>query len=170
MVVNKCKRLLSLLFFLFSCNVLEKSANIRYLEARNCENQSFRTDGYYFCINKKGEVKCRYFFYSNGKLLYAFACDKKDLVQCENDFLDSSFRVLQKNNINWTNFIIKSDTIILERIYPAQFYPHCFIYGKLISDSSFVLNKIEEVNGDYKDILNDTFHFKHYFPKPDSLQ
>ena len=170
MVVDSRKKLMLLIWILsFSCKILEKSANIRYLEERICENQSFRKDGYYFCTDNTGKIKCRYFFYNNGKLLYAFACDK-DLIKCENDFLDSNFRVLQKNNINWTNYVLKSDTIVLERIYPAQFYPHCYIYGRLISDSSFVLNKIEEIKGEYKDSLNDTFHFKHYLPKPDSLK
>lgn len=70
---------------------------------------------------------------------------------------------------NWTNFLIRDNLISFERIYVQQGYPHEIYSGKVLNDTTFVIKESKSKPYSKSINLNDTFHFKQFHPKPDSV-
>jgi hypothetical protein len=181
-MTQKAVLFLTFSFMGLGCGVVKKSSGERFLK-QDLGISSLRMDGYYYHIYGSESFKSVqvYFLYQNGKLLSTpnFSM-KDDLTETEKYFRTKDFlkgikdTVTLITRIYWTNFSIKNDSISLETIYPRQFYPHFILSGRIIDDTTFVITKRKGVAHisipDRRTTdLSDTFYFRHFQPKPDSL-
>lgn len=155
------------------CNVIEKSSKERYLKNQPNQNIPIRLDGYYYGYSKNDPNVCRYFFYSNGKVLYAYCCRYVEMEKVERAFIYNSFppRFMEENSTLWTNYLIQKDSISFEQINHWNYYPHYLHTGHILNDTSFVITKLIGVahfDGEKEIKRNDTFYFKKCNCKPDS--
>ena len=168
------------LIICFTACIIKKSSQQRYIKNRPVKESILKTDGYYYVIKKVPYNTDTitsintYFFYKNGKVLYSYDFNNyTDMILKEDKLLSSDHTNLLKdtNAINLTNYEINKDSIVFERIVPERFYPHYLFIGHIINDSTFVITKRKGVYhldmAEKKIInLNDTFHFRHFYPKP----
>lgn len=167
--------------FLNSCWI-KRSSKQRFLKPLINTTYSFRIDGYYYHIHPEKSIQA-YFFYKNGAMLNT----PNPYIKNNISEIDEIFRSKDYSNafnynpifppsIEWTNFSLIKDSISFERIYPMQNYPHLIYTGHVINDTTFVITKENGIAhlsiniGDKKaSVRNDTFHFRYFYPKPDSV-
>lgn len=170
------KCMIAITFFAFcleSCFLKNRSA--RYIKNEQLSNNKIRLDGYYYYY-LKNKIKSTdvfidcFFFYGNGKVFFAMGTNTKNILQYE-EYLKSKLRIDSKNMPEyWTNYLIKNDSIHFERIYVQPGFPHAIYRGKILNDTTFVITESINNPSSKKSIsLDDTFHFKMFHPKPDSV-
>lgn len=124
-----------------------------------------RLDGYYYTSNltdRPSPTVTRYFFFSNGKVLFGFNCELDSLQEKESDF-DNNFFERQLSpgyNANITNFAIDGSTIQFERVYPMQDYPHAIFSGNIQNDSTFVIRSCKDLRAGTAEKENSIYHFR----------
>ncbi len=162
-----------------SCWV-KKSSKQRFLKPLINTTPSFRMDGYYYHVHPEKSIQA-YFFYKNGAMLStANPRFKNSISEIDETFRSKDYSNAFNNNpifapsIKWTTFSLIKDSISFERIYPMQNYPHFIYSGHVINDTTFIITKEKGiryvvVGGRKARILNDTFHFRYFYPKPDSI-
>jgi len=152
-----------------------KNRSVRYVKYEQLSNNKIRLDGYYYYYLKNRIkspdrfIDC-YFFYGNGKVLFAMGTNTKNIFQYE-EYLKGKLRIDSKNMPEyWTNYLVKNDSIYFERIYVQSGFPHAIYIGIILNDTTFVITKSKNKPFAKKSIsLDDTFHFKMFHPKPDSV-
>jgi len=169
----------------FSCGIVKESSKRRFIEQRAIGSSSLKFNGYYYRLSyytpsysSFDSTTDLFFFYKSGKSLQ-LGSFRGGLIGTEKQLRAQEWGIriykgdtLQpKEDIRWTNFSIKRDSIYIERIYPMQVYPHWIFSGYILNDTTFVLTKMEgvyHISYNEKKIrqVNDTFHFKEFHPKP----
>jgi len=156
-----------------SCSI-SKSSQKRFIQQALIKEDNLRFDGYYYDANRDSNLATCYVFYKNGRTLNAGSF-VQGLNEKENELKSKQFlNALTSDKSSWTNFFIQEDSIGFEQIFPWQFYPHYVFSGHIINDTTFVLTALKgiyHIPMFQKRVtpLNDTFHFKHFYPKPDSI-
>ena len=125
-----------------------------------------KIDGYYL---KKDETENYYYsfiFYCNGIAINLIVDSTLD------DYIKSLHNsVMYQIKSYWGLYLIKNDTILTEH-YQDEWIQGMKTYlktGIIINDTTFIIKEEKRaINGSELKVLNDTFHFRKFSPKPDS--
>ncbi len=126
-----------------------------------------RTDGYYWKDDPAYDTVSTIFFYRNGIALYG-SIDKGNIEKSESEYKNGEFhKRVEDYRFSWNVFRVADSLLEIEGWEPGG-YPHPLIEisGKILNDTTFLL--IDECGKRGKRVLNETFHFKQFAPKPDS--
>ncbi len=152
-----------------------RTAKILTPRVNNLTN-TINLQGYYYYEVKDSLNKDRvliYFLYSNGVLLFCGSVEKKDFGQMEK-YINHEFlsKYVFSNDISaWGVYKIDGNEILKEQWYPFDFaagVPTYISKGEIMNDTTFVLKKISRPNGKDLTLINETYHFRQFSPKPDS--
>jgi len=161
---------LFLILFLTSCEKWFWQHDKLHLEKRDYDGTELRIDGYYY-DEYGSDVKYlgAIFFYQNGVILNGGAFEKNRVEEVENYYKNNP---LYDSRWSWGLFNTDSCTIKFERWYPSEFINPAYISeGEILNDTTFVITKQYRIKREVEKelrVLNDTFHFKQFSPKPDS--
>jgi hypothetical protein len=128
-----------------------------------------KTNGYYYKL-EGGFVRERYFFYKNGSALYPTPKSQYTIIESD-DQLKRDLGQKYKSMFDWAVFKIDGSSIEIERILLEESIPRNRFYGTILNDTTFVLTEtylIKRGKKKSKFDLNDTFHFREFYPKLDS--
>lgn len=126
-----------------------------------------RIDGYYWCYMESGDWYKIIIPYANGVVINNFGCDS--LIELENEILGNTFKAV--NKYNWGIYVVDDSIIKIENIQGVGGL-HDFAYtyyGTILNDSTLHFYKRKESYSSVAEVTNDTFHFKAFSPKPDSI-
>ncbi len=132
-----------------------------------------RIDGYYYNEYFEGYITV-YFFYQNGIILYGSSFPINEISILEDEYKSGLHYEHSRNNKpSWGVFIIEDNKICFERWYPSEIPFKAFVSeGEILNDSTFIITESYRVQNDVKTLIqkeNNTYHFKQFSPKPDSL-
>ena len=163
-ILTKTILITSLVLTISSCEKLIQETELKRTIYTGTE---LRTNGYYYKDDPTRDTVLTIFLYRNGIALYS-SIDKMDIVRSENEYRDGTFyKRIEDYRFSWNVFRVSDNLIEIEGWEPGG-YPHPTIesHGEIVNDTTFRL--IEECGMRGKRILNETFHFKQFAPKPDS--
>ena len=149
------------------CNVLFPDENLT-IKRKDYTGNELRTDGYYYYFNESTNVTVIYFFYRNGVILLVDSYFGTDLGTIEKEIVNAKFNPKS----NWGVFIIDNNYIQYERwVGSLSSAPKAFISkstGYILNDTT--LHFTQRYDSEQKEtrIINEVWHFKQFFPKPDS--
>lgn len=139
----------------------------------NYTGSELRTDGYYIKYDTiSGEVQASTtFLYRNGVSFngYSFTFSESELKRIEDKYADGSFyKESYSIKLLWQVFQIIDNTIVFEgwaHDHDGK-YATFKQYGTILNDTTFHIHK--DVFKNEEMVLDNTFHFKQFAPKPDS--
>jgi hypothetical protein len=126
-----------------------------------------KIDGYYYSQVEGEEYYRLYIFYQNGITLLP-GIDNDPYAYISNILLDSSFGDAK---YVWGLFIIEDNIIKIEYYEPKMIegMPAYLQTGDIINDTTFVITEVKRSkDGSEYRTINETYHYQHYNPKPDS--
>jgi len=156
--------LLTIMLLLQGCLFLEKDEILP--SARPYTGNQLRMNGYYYRISSHNNVISHpLVLYTNGISLFTYSGSGDTLGEMD-EYIRKHY--VEENRYstrkyNWGVFFIDSNqTICMHFLY--QDYPHReYVYeGVILNDSTFHITKSSN------DIRNDIYHFREFYPKPDS--
>jgi hypothetical protein len=123
-----------------------------------------RIDGYYYYFYEDRIVVC--FIYCNGIIkLCGSPPSIQDFENRDNPCSGSS------SKIGWGVFIVEKDNIKYEvwRGSPGfETLPTEISEGRILNDTTFHITLSYRQDGSERHERNDLYHFRHFYPKPDS--
>jgi hypothetical protein len=134
-----------------------------------------RIDGYYYYeYTIDNEIHWEvYFLYRNGIIFRAYSYKKSDLLKMEEQFKTAEFNAQIKEHKNyWGLYLTNNNIIQFELWYPANqdgSWPAAIKTGEIINDTTFHISSGMRSNGTEKAVFDETYHFKRFSPKPDSI-
>ena len=171
--------ILSTIVLLIACN---KGDIPLTLVAKPITSNILRFDGYYYfntLPSKGGEpLQSVFFFYKNGVMFFPFTTKISDVPQSLKYLtLKVNLDAYQKdaNKDAWGIFTIEGKNIEHQRLYDggSSRRPMKYCKGTILNDTTFLISGCTDFKiGNAKDktfTVNDTFHFKRFSPKIDSL-
>jgi len=167
----KCK-IFFLSFFVFtSCEQCREDKDDDLCSSREVLNSDIiRKLGYFYDEYGNGAYREIYFFYNNGVIMTPGVIESQyfeDLTPFWN--ANNFFNSYQNNKLNWGIYSIQDSMIRIERWYPSEVYFPVFrSTGRILNDSTFVINHISRCDGSEASSRNEIWHFKQFSPKPDS--
>lgn len=169
--IVKYKILFLMLIFLNSCCdswlYPDDELSIKRMDYTGNE---LRIEGYYYYGNN-GIYYDIYFLYHNGIILYCGGShSNSELKELEIEFASGYYYNFIKNTkYHWGAFKIENNLIQFERWFPYEGgLPVCNRSGVILNDSTFHITKAMRADGTEQQVLDETFHFKRFSPKPDS--
>lgn len=161
-----------LIVFNISCFIL-KDKKLR-LVRQDYNGTEIQLNGYYLGVLSginKG-MNSIYFFYRDGVVLYGggFA-ESDDIGEKEVRFRSKEFNEgIKKYKSGWGVFAITGNEIEFETWEPSNGGPLHSVNrsGKIINNRTFVITSFYNGYDKKISIMNDTFYFKEFSPKPDS--
>lgn len=158
-----------LLLLLFACSPRSDSADSFTLPSRSFEGNVLRIDGYYF-VKQPKYVKHTpvLFLFRNGAILSAGAI-KSDSV---NELLRRRLLLerIRNSEMAWGRFLVEGDSITLEqREHTGGSLIAIIHHGIIDSDTTFTITKVRRPADGKSWNSNETYRFRKYFPKPDSV-
>ncbi|MEA4850867.1 MAG: hypothetical protein VB126_05355 [Paludibacter sp.] len=161
------------IILLISCNDVLHDEEFTLIR-KPFEGNQIRTNGYYYTYeNKEGlvgaEITSVLLFYKNGVAANFGYSDSLEKMEAE--FRVSEF-YMKDNPFVWGVFRIEGDSIKIERSKSFG-TPKAYMYtlvGVVQNDSTILITKdiSSTGNGGKTIIMNQTYHFKQFSPKPDS--
>lgn len=176
-----CSKLimLSLIVLFIACN---KGDIPLTLVAKPITSDKMRLDGYYYSntpSDKGGEpLQSVFFFYRNGVMFFPFTTKVSDVPQSLQDLnLKVNKDAYQKDATKdaWGIFTIEGENIEYQRLYDGGSCrrPMKYCKGTILNDTTYLITECTDFKiGNNKDktfAVNNTYHFKRFFPKIDSL-
>ncbi|MCP4458561.1 MAG: hypothetical protein GY816_11140 [Cytophagales bacterium] len=175
--MKKMKIILILMAVVFSSNSCNKEIfenDELTLDRMAYTGIQLRIDGYYYKFdNQTNTIATTYFFYEDGTLLHGGGWPFKTGF----DGLEENFRsenwleMVKGNKLKWGLFNIDGNKLSFERWYPSSGGPNpAYVRsGEILNDTTFLISKsVRPKTGEAKE-LNEVYHFKEFYPKPDSL-
>jgi hypothetical protein len=166
--------IISCLIFIFGfgcCKVKDEELS---MQRRNYTGNELRTDGYYYryqwhnFFNKEQiVVDC---LYRNG-IIRACGGGYDSFQDFENNIDVINAATSNPNKNFWGVFIVENDIIKYEMWHGARFLEPYITYiyaGKILNDTTFHITESYRPNSSEKNTLDYTYHFKQFYPKPDS--
>lgn len=145
------------------------------LQWQPSQGLDLRLDGYYYKYNyryKDGIGVTIFFFYKNGVVMDGGYTNLSSLDEYEKCFKTGSYyRWHRDDRTTWGVHRIEDDKIQFEKwTHYNQLRERFLRSGKILNDTTFVITKVL-IRGDvrYPKMAADTFHFKQFSPKPDSI-
>jgi hypothetical protein len=137
------------------------------------DGTALRFDGYYYIPFSNGDIEI-YFLFRNGNFLYGTYVKQANLSWMEEIFANGTYynKYAKNDKTNWGVFRITGNTIEYERWVPANGMERSQVYrytGEIINETTFNISKTERVNGEDQRSRDETYHFKQFSPKPDSV-
>lgn len=161
--------LLIILMTFTSCNLfLDKDDNLSIRREYN-NKCTLRLDGYYYDHIDDKSISI-FILYKNGIIRYMGTFEDYDLKKVDKILLDEELlKKAENSKFSWGVYIINKDSIYYEKWNPSEKpYKTVKYYGKIINDTTFIINTI--ISKDkllkFKEIK---YHFKKFDPKPDSI-
>ena len=164
-----------ILILILTSNACRKILNCDERESftmakRNYEGNELRINGYYYNSKSYPEL-----FYRNGITINGSLSDLiSNISIVESLMLTGEYgSYIYNNEYRWGLFSIRNN--IITREFKNQMSSISCKYpfkesGIIINDSTFVMNSIYNYENDEKtETSNDTFRFKEFTPKPDSI-
>jgi hypothetical protein len=169
--ISRLKKLLlvCLIFIsIISCEKWYKDDGFTFKKKPYYGNE-LRIDGIYYKYGINDLVLC-YILYSDGVSFstnwYVIKNDFDSIL-----FSDNFKTVFKRNNLySWGLFLIDSSKIKFEH-YATKDDLNRRVYiksGRILNDTTFLITDYMHYDGEDKEKLNDTFHFRLFSPKPDS--
>ena len=155
------------IFILFSsCDLLFKDDEL-LLSRQPYIGNELRIDGYYYKYSDNDGTIVK-FLYRNGIILSAYYISTTDLNEVEQEMI-TQYHLLQKEKSRWGVFLINGNTIQYSgwSTSVGGGLPAFKGIGVIDNDSTFRLTKTINSNGKEFE-KNDTYHFRQFYPKPDS--
>jgi hypothetical protein len=127
-----------------------------------------KLNGYYF---RNDISRCEIFiFYRNGVILHGGYPYIAALAVREEEFRNGEFSSFAKKyKISWGAFKIDSNKIEFEMWYGVQPFQVFNSSGLILNDTIFIITRLKHIYGSEDYAKSDTFHFKQFSPKPDSM-
>jgi hypothetical protein len=135
------------------------------LQKKPYNGNELKIDGYYYLPDISGNITI-YFFFRNGILLYGTGALPSELPNLEKSFKDGQFYSEAKDDKTfWGVFNIDSQNIQFDKWYSDDIGPlrTSISSGKILNDTTFYISN-SSLGNEYE-----TFHFKQFSPKPDSI-
>jgi len=131
---------------------------------------ALRLDGYYYENYSNDSYVHVLIFYRNGVMIDGGSAHST--VEFENWFRDNTFKsIIERQKTRWGLYVINDTIIKVETIVPTGWL-HRFAYTKfgiILNDTTIHFYKNKESWSDVSEAIDDTFHFKVFSPKPDSI-
>ncbi len=140
------------------------------LEKQPYNGDELRTDGYYYYTNQ-GEILDTYFFYRNGIIIHGVFSDSNssDPIASMDSLFVSDDIASDLGKYNYGVFQIIGDDIMIEKwVYLSGRRRVLMLSGKIMNDTTFVLDKSENTNTGNVFQMDKLFHFHAMSHKPDS--
>lgn len=164
---------ISLLFLL----TVTSSCNQKKLVTPLKENLSglINLNGYYFLSKKVNneDYSTIFFLYKTG-VVYNFnsypTSKKEELEKLLKEDLKVYKEKFNPMYIDWGIYLIANNNIEYETWYSGSGgkLPVLIKKGKVLNDSTFIFTSIEKQNGKNRKVIDETYHFRQFSPKPDS--
>ncbi len=143
------------------------------LEKKPYIGNQLRIDGYYYKMDiSSNTIGVTYFFYEDGTLLHGGGWPYEDQFEgLEASFrIENWYNIIKKHKLAWGIFQVEWNEISFERWYPSSGGPSpAYVRsGVILNDTTFVITKSIRSKTGEENELNETYHFKEFFPKPDS--
>jgi len=155
------------LIILYSCDCSYYKFSIK---RENYNGNEIKMDGYFYTDNSgKSSTTSIQFFYRNGVVLSGGRYSLHNLDSIESEIINGALFDMD-NKRSWSPFKIKNDTLITEYLYENP--PSCQLltaksFFEIKNDTTIILKRVSQAA--YKDQeYNQIWHFKQFFPKPDS--
>lgn len=135
-------------------------------------SNQLRIDGYYYQIGYDGKtINSAYFFYGNGVLISTGGA-KTSLMEMDS-YIQKYYlhnQSYKKVKYDWGVFMIEKSVIKFERWYPSEKPHKAFVReGIILNDTTFKITKSYYSNSSQHWTENETYHFRKFSPKPDSI-
>ena len=173
-------RLFPSLIFMFGitgCSWLIPEDEEFTFDRLNYTGSSLIIDGYYFDIFEsewQGQMQTMYsimFFFRNGITLVGDFPTNQELAAEEESYRNGQYYQNEKQNkLKWGIFKVDGDVITRE-IWSNPNGTYLVTIQKILilNDSTIQFTSSERIDGSGKKSLNNTYHFKPFSPKPDSV-
>ena len=166
-MINRVKILL-LIFIISSCG---KDAVFELVRTEYLGNE-LKINGYYINTMNDDGVISAYFFYQDGVVLSSGGSpEEMTIEEIENIWLSDEYDdFIKKTKYLWGVFNIADEYIEFETWESGNGSALKTVIrsGDILNDTTFVLTILYNNYNDNTIILNDTFQFKQFSPKPDS--
>lgn len=133
--------------------------------------EEIRINGYFYNYYLSGQdsVVRLLILYHNGISIRTVTYES--LTKFEEMFMSGEFsRSISDVSFLWGLFSVEDDSIIIEHYYPQggiRSYTY-FRSGRIINDTTFCLTSFTRPDGSELELIDETYHFKYFSPKPDS--
>ena len=152
------------IFGLGCCKVKDEKLS---MQRRSYTGNELQIDGYYYCYNAERIIVC--VFYRNGVIR---VCGSHESFQDFENKIDVYNTPTSKSYKEaWGVFMVEDSIIKYEKWYGARYLePHqTYIYsGRVLNDTTFHITESYRPDGSEKNTLDFIYHFKQFYPKPDS--
>ncbi len=170
-MVKKCLILFGLILSLNNC---EKSSEFE-LKKEPYVGDNLQIDGYYFKKyfneNTNHEAISVYFMYRDGVLLYGGDNNFEGFEELEDFYNQGYYNLVMDIQYYWGTFSIEENNLNMKHWESGQGgnLPVIDLKCTILDDITFVIEEGSVSNSSGNIIFRDTFHFKQFTPKPDSL-
>jgi hypothetical protein len=179
-MVNSKLLLKYIVYIVFLCTACQKGDIPLTLVAKPINSNILRFDGYYYKkISDGSDPLIRiYFLYKNGVLHYTGDPNKSKLEDHLKYIITKPYwesRQKDASKDSWGIFTIENQNIEYQRLYDggSRRRPMKYCKGEILNDATFLITECTNFaigRGEDKTFtVNDTFHFKRFSPKVDSL-
>ena len=157
--------------FLCGCFAFLKDEKLTLVRAPI--KKSIRLNGYYYHAHHGvPDYADNYFFYQNGVTHYLNGSSDSMSVlrRIKQDRDTTTYQESREARKEyWGVFTILWNEILIEK-WEIEFMNSVFLRsGQIKNDTTFVIYNMESRDGDYRYEMSDTFRFRRFSPKPDSI-
>jgi hypothetical protein len=156
-------------FAMYSCEEMLEDDPFT-LEKTSNNSMVLRIDGYFYETYGQDSDVNVLIFYRDGVMIDGGGGNPQSVF--EDLFRDGSFKEIIKDQKDcWGLYTIDDKTILVENIIPIGGLHRIAStrYGEIINDSTINFYKKKESWSDFSEAIDDTFHFKRFSQKPDSI-
>lgn len=178
MVKEKCMNFFSaistltviLLSLFINCSWMNNESDKLTLERIPYNGNELKLFGYYHMLDNDGLMTV-YFLYQNGMILHADDFSPSKLSEKEEVYRNGQYYQWVKDDYtSWGVFHIDNNTIKFERWYPGDVSWKTFIRtGEIVNDTTFHITESQRSDGTEVREKDETYHFRAFSPKPDSV-
>lgn len=163
--------LLIVMLSLASCRSCKEKSESELCSARQInDSEALKLNGFYYRTFGIPERWVIHFLNQNGTLLSTLSVNASDSLQIESILNQNGFYNGQAVLSSWGIYVIDGDNIRTEKWHPSNIGHDVYArVGKIINDSTFVLERSFRCDGSESSNELEVYHFREFSPKPDSI-